>query len=92
MSPNGSKLWRLRYRFSDKQNMLSLGSFPEVSSRRLERSETKRESFLPNGIDPSQQKRLDKIAAATAARNTFAAVAEDYLAKLKDEGLPLNRR
>jgi Arm DNA-binding domain len=26
VNPNGSKLWRLRYRFSGKQNMLSLGS------------------------------------------------------------------
>jgi Arm DNA-binding domain len=31
VSPNGSKLWRLRFRFSDKQNMLSFGAFPEVS-------------------------------------------------------------
>ena len=91
VSPNGSKLWRLRYRFSDKQNMLSLGSFPKAShSLRLARSETKHAKLLANGIDPSQQKRLDKIAAATAARNTFAAVAEDYLAKLENEGAAEN--
>ena len=31
IKPNGSKLWRFRYRFGGKQNMLSLGSFPEIS-------------------------------------------------------------
>ena len=30
--PNGAKLWRFRYRFAGKANMLSLGSFPEVSA------------------------------------------------------------
>ena len=31
VNPNGSKLWRFRYRIGGKQNLLSLGSFPEVS-------------------------------------------------------------
>jgi hypothetical protein len=31
INPNGSKLWRLRYRFGGKQLMLSLGAFPDVS-------------------------------------------------------------
>jgi integrase len=86
VNPNGSKLWRLRYRFSDKQNMLSLGAFPEVSlaSARMKRDEARK--LLANGIDPSQQKKLDRIAAAVAAKNTFAAITEEYLAKLKDEG------
>jgi hypothetical protein len=28
--PNGSKLWRLAYRFADKQKLLALGSYPLV--------------------------------------------------------------
>ncbi len=31
VQPGGSKLWRFRYRFGGKENMLALGSFPEVS-------------------------------------------------------------
>jgi Arm DNA-binding domain len=31
IDPSGSKLWRLRYRFEGKANMVSLGSFPSVS-------------------------------------------------------------
>jgi hypothetical protein len=30
VQPNGKKLWRLRYRFADKENMLALGSLPAV--------------------------------------------------------------
>lgn len=29
--PNGSKYWRLRYRFGGKENMLALAKYPEVS-------------------------------------------------------------
>lgn len=29
--PNGSKYWRLRYRFGGKEKMLALGKYPEIS-------------------------------------------------------------
>lgn len=31
VNPNGSKYWRLQYRFSGKQKMLALGIYPMVS-------------------------------------------------------------
>jgi hypothetical protein len=31
VAPSGSKLWRLKYRFDGKENLLSLGSYPEIS-------------------------------------------------------------
>jgi len=43
VTPQGRKLWRLRYRFGDKQNMLSLGLFPDVllASARTKRDEAR---------------------------------------------------
>ena len=31
INPNGSKLWRHRYRFNYKATMMSLGAYPEIS-------------------------------------------------------------
>lgn len=31
IQPNGSKLWQLRYRFLDKENVLSFGRYPVVT-------------------------------------------------------------
>ena len=31
ISPNGSKFWRLKYRFEGKEKRISLGAYPEVS-------------------------------------------------------------
>jgi hypothetical protein len=54
-----------------------LRCLPEVSlaAARAERDEARK---LPaNGADPSLQRKLDKLAVAKAARNTFAALVED---------------
>ena len=64
VQPNGSKLWRLRYRFNGQENMLAFGTFPSTS---LANARTKREearSLLASGMNPSVKRKLDKIAAA----------------------------
>jgi len=50
--PNGSKLWRLKYRFGGKEKLLSLGAYPKVSlaDARLRRAEAK--VALGQGRDP----------------------------------------
>jgi Arm DNA-binding domain len=86
VKPTGIKLWRFRYRFGSKANMLSFGSYPEVSLASAREKRDGARKLLAAGSDPSQQKKLDKIAAATAANNTFGAIAEEHLASLKEGG------
>jgi integrase len=86
VQPNGSKLWRFRYRFGGRANMLTFGSFPTVS---LATARSKREDarkLLAAGTDPSVKRKLDKITAATAAQNTFGAIATEYLAHMEANG------
>ena len=86
VTPNGGKLWRLRYRFGGKANMLGLGSFPAVSlaAARAKRDDARK--LLASGTDPSRQKKLDKIAAETVARNTFGAIVEEHLKNQEESG------
>ena len=86
VTPSGSKLWRFRYRFGGKQLMLSFGAFPEVSLVKARAKRDDARTLIADGKDPSQQKKLDKIVAATAANNTFGAIAEEHLAALKENG------
>jgi hypothetical protein len=67
--------------------MLALGSFPEVSlaSARAKRDDARK--LIAESKDPSQQRKLDKITAATAANTTFGSIAEERLATLKESGL-----
>ncbi len=77
--PNGSRLWRLAYRFGGKQKLISLGAYPEVSlaMARERRDEARR--LLATGIDPSAKRKAEKLAQA----DTFRAVAEEFVLKFE---------
>ncbi len=83
---NGSKLWRFRYEFCGRENMLTFGPFPltSLASARMKRDEAR--ALLASGMNPSVKRKLDKIAAATAARNTFGDVAADHLTHMEANG------
>jgi integrase len=86
VQPSGARLWRVKYRFAGKEKLLSFGPYPAVplASARDKRDEVKK--LLASGVDPSVQKKLDKIAAEKAAQNTFGAVAAEHLANLGASG------
>jgi hypothetical protein len=69
--PNGSKLWRLKYRFGGKEKLLALGRYPDVSlaEARLRRAEAK--IALSRGTDPGAKE-------APASGMTFEAAARAW--------------
>lgn len=86
VQPNGSKLWRMAYRFDGKQKALALGGYPELSLAEARKQRDQAKALLASGIDPSQQKRLDKLTKAISTATTFKVVAEEYLDKQAREG------
>ena len=73
------KYWRMSYRFNGKQKTLALGVYPAVSLAKARQRRDKARELLAEGIDPSTVKREEKRAKATAADNTFEAIAEQWL-------------
>lgn len=75
--PNGSKYWRLRYRFGGKEKMLALGIYPEISlaDARARRDEARKQ--LANGVDPSESKKAVKVEQEQEAI-TFEVVAREW--------------
>jgi len=62
VTPSGSKLWRLRYRFGGKAKMIALGPYPTITlAKARERREDARRQ-LANGIDPAVHKQAEKRA------------------------------
>ncbi len=76
VNPNGSKYWRLQYRFSGKQKMLALGVYPMVSLAEARKRRDAAKKLVTDGIDPSQKKKDDKIQESGSL--TFEAVARDW--------------
>lgn len=86
IKPNGSKLWRLSYRYLGRQKTLHLGPWPEVSlaDARLRREEARRQ--IAAGQDPAQEKKRTFVTAKIVAANTFKDVAEEWVTKCEREG------
>lgn len=83
--PNGSRYWRMNYRFLGKQKTLSFGVWPDtgLADARAQRDAARK--LLARGEDPGEQIKLDRIAATVAAANSFQAIAEEWLAKAERE-------
>ncbi|OSZ63617.1 hypothetical protein CAP40_17995 [Sphingomonas sp. IBVSS2] len=87
VKPNGLKLWRMNYRFLDKQKTLHLGKWLEVglADARAKRDEARQK--VAAGFDPAIEKKRVRIAAKYAAANTFELVAKEWLVKCERDGL-----
>ena len=86
VNPNGSKLWRFKYRLDGKEKLLSIGAYPAVSllQARLARDVARAE--LAAGMDPSERKQEEKRVRRESKGHTFENVAAVFLDKQRKEG------
>jgi len=77
---NGSKHWRLSYRFAGKQKTLSGGRYPLVKLAAARRWREEAKAQLAAGIDPSEIRKQAKREARAAVTNNFEAVAKRWMA------------
>lgn len=84
--PNGSRWWRFKYRRpgTRKENLLSLGTFPDVSLKRAREKRDDARRLLADGIDPSAKRKIEAVAAA----DTFEAIAREWYAKNASQWVP----
>ena len=80
----GSKYWRMKYRFNNKEKLLALGIY-DLSKRdkhlSLEEARRKRDDakiLLRDGKDPSVEKRKQKLLNKVIVETTFESVARDW--------------
>lgn len=81
VTPTGSKLWKLKYRFAGMEKKLSFGSFPEVSLAAARELRKDARAQLADMIDPSVLKNSIKRSKKLAEENSFEAIAREWHAK-----------
>ena len=84
--PNGSKLWRLKYRHLGRDTRISFGCYPEVGLAEARRKRDEARQKLRDGVDPAAERKREKLLALYNAANTFGAVAKEYIEKMVAEG------
>lgn len=80
LNPNGSKWWRLNYRFDGKRKTLSMGVYPDVPLRLARGRREAARKLLAAGVDPGAQRKAEKQANAATGTNTFEALAREWMA------------
>lgn len=79
--PNGSKYWRLKYRFAGKEKLLALGVYPEISLSKARDKCDQARKLLDDNIDPGLAKQNSKYAAILNSGDTFEAIAREWYLK-----------
>lgn len=86
VTPNGGRYWRMNYRYLGKQKTLAFGVYPDTGLAEAREQRDGARKVLARGYDPAEQIKLEKVAAAVAASNSFKAVADEWLVKVEREG------
>ena len=82
LSPAGTKLWRLKYRFDGKEKLLALGIYPDVSLATARQKRDEARTLLASGTDPSEQRKATKAHRAGLAGNTFEVIGREWYARI----------
>ncbi|MCQ4260774.1 tyrosine-type recombinase/integrase [Stutzerimonas stutzeri] len=92
VKPNNVKAWRFRFALNGKSSMFALGEYPSTSlSEARERCAAARK-LVKQGINPAQQRQLERIRQANEAQNTFEVVAKEWLQTKDWEEVTKHRR
>jgi integrase len=84
---SGGKLWQLKYRHLGKEQLLSVGIYPDVGLKEARKRRDAAREMIASGLNPAFEKKRAAVAASVGAANTFKAVADEYIAKRKQEGV-----
>ena len=84
ITENGSKYWRLKYRFNGKEKLLSFGTYSDVGLKdaRIKRDEARK--LLAAGSNPGEHRWAQKATKTEKAANAFEVICREWLEQRKD--------
>lgn len=90
VAPTGYKSWRFKYRIGGKEQLLTLGCYPEVSLANAREMRNEARKQLRAGSDPRHAARRAKLIGANEDHETFEAVARRWHEKQRDRWKPVH--
>lgn len=79
VTPAGGRYWRMKYRHGGKEKRLAFGVYPEVTLKDARERREHARKVIERGEDPGELRKAAKLKAEHDTRNTFEAVARDWL-------------
>ena len=81
VTPTGGKWWRFRYKFDDKEKLLSLGVYPDVGLKDARQRRDDARKLLADGIDPGANRKAMKAVKQDRAANSFEVITREWYGK-----------
>jgi len=78
--PSGSRLWRYRYKIAGKENIFAIGGYPGVTLAAAREARDAAKQLVKEGKHPSHSRQARIAETIHAGKNTFQAVAEEWIA------------
>jgi integrase len=77
--PDGSKYWRLRFRFGGKARMIAVGRpYPDTSLKAAQAAAAECRALIQTGTDPADKRRVEKLILRKKVANTFGEAADAW--------------
>jgi len=81
VTPSGGKWWRFRYKFDNKEKLLSLGVYPDVGLKDARQRRDDARKLLADSIDPGENRKAMKAVKQDRAANSFEVITREWYAK-----------
>lgn len=81
INPDGSRWWRLKYRYGGKEKLLALGTYPGTGLKKARDKRDDARNLLDDDIDPNAHRKAEKAARADRDAGSFEVVAREWQAK-----------
>ena len=91
VQPNGSKLWRWKYRFQGEYRLMAFGRYPEVTLAQARARHATARSKLHEGTDPMAERRAEKSGELESRRKAKAAARGVVVEPLSGRGCAVVR-
>jgi len=82
LTPQGGKLWRLKYRLHNKDREYAIGIYPTISLVEARQKRDELKNLVANGIDPNQTKKESKQKAQQIEeqnQNSFEKISQEWI-------------
>jgi integrase len=76
INPNGSRYWRWKYRIAQKEKVLALGVYPDITAATARAKVLEAKQLLDQKIDPSIRRKQQK---SVTLDNTFAPISDEWM-------------
>lgn len=79
ITAKGNRRWRYRYYYENREQLISLGTYPEISLKEARERHFEARKQVANGINPSQARQAEKE--AQAGTGSFESIAREWHTK-----------